>query len=106
MKIEFHDGSRRATLLENAFIYGIHIPEGFTFNGANIPIWVTSLIGLTRWHPKIRKAALVHDYLYSVGKKQLADKIFKQQLKKDGCNRLQVYLCHRAVKLFGEANNA
>ena len=104
MKLQFHNLSRRATLLEKVTVAGIEIPEGFIYNGANIPIWAIILVWLTRWHPKIRRAALVHDYLYSIGEKRLADKLFKKVMIEDGCNRWQTYLCYKAVKYCGYAD--
>jgi len=77
------------------------VPKGFLYNGANIPALCWTLLFLHPWHPKVIRAALLHDYLYSKGLKEIADKAFKSMLKQDGCNQYQYMCCYVAVRLFG-----
>jgi len=77
------------------------IPKGFAYNGANIPRIMWTVLGLHPWHPRVIRAALFHDYLYSRGVKKQADLGFKKFLKQDGCNRMQYMACYWAVRLFG-----
>ena len=77
------------------------VPSGFEFNGASIPWFCWSLLCLHPLHPKVIRGALFHDYLYSIGYKEIADKGFKRFLREDGCNALQVFLIYAAVNLFG-----
>ena len=77
------------------------VPKDFLYNGANIPRLFWTILGLHPWHPKVIRAALLHDYLYSKGLKMIADKAFKSLLKLDGCNQIQYMACYLAVRLFG-----
>lgn len=77
------------------------VPAGFKFNGANIPWWAWSLIGLHPFHKKVRRAALFHDFMYAAQYKSTGDLGFKSMLKEDGCNVFQYMACYWAVRLFG-----
>jgi len=105
MLLYHHPRSDHAILKQTEYIsYRGHcyaIPKGFLYNGANIPRWFWTLPGLHPWHPRVIRAALFHDYLYSRGVKDVADKGFKSLLKLDGCNRFQYMACYLAVRLFG-----
>lgn len=94
-----------AVVDENVFIHyrecTAMIPAGFRFDGASIPRWAWSILGLHPWHPRVRRAALYHDFMYSKGYKKTADKGFKSLLKEDGCNQFQYMACYIAVRLFG-----
>lgn len=77
------------------------VPKGFVYNGANIPTWCWSILGLHPFHRKVRRAALLHDYLYGEGKKNVADCMFKRICKLDGCSAIKAHLMYLAVSLFG-----
>jgi len=108
MKLFHLYGNDKVQLLEPTILtHRDHIaviPEGFVFNGANIPMWAWSLIGLHPLHHKVIRAALFHDYMYGKGYKLIGDSGFKAMLKEDGCNRWQYMLCYWAVRLFGRRN--
>ena len=105
MHLKHHPRADFAILERPEFIdYRGHtyiVPTGFLYNGANIPCICWTLLGLHPWHPKVIRAALLHDYLYGKGLKAIADKAFKSLLKLDGCNRFQYCACYLAVRLFG-----
>lgn len=105
MKLRIQECSEHALLLENyVFNYrGVAyvVPSGFEFNGANIPALFWSILFLHPLHPKVIRGALFHDFLYSKGYKEIADKGFKRIMREDGCNALQVFLIYAAVSLFG-----
>jgi hypothetical protein len=105
MILDFNNNGDSAMLHQRCIIhYRMHtvlIPAGFRFDGASIPRICWTILGLHPWHPKVRKAALFHDYLYSKGYKVLADKGFKSLLKAAGCSKFQYFCCYWAVRLFG-----
>lgn len=88
------------------------IKPGFSFDGASIPRWVWSVLGLTPAHPRILAGSLVHDFLYlhkelylhsgwHVFTKKEADKIFDELNKQAGMDRVRRFLVYNAVKWFG-----
>jgi hypothetical protein len=105
MILAFHKTSDHAILEKRVIIHyrdnSVVVPAGFRFDGASIPRICWTVLGLHPWHPRVRKAALFHDYLYSKGLKVLADKGFKSLLKDAGCNKFQYFCCYWAVRLFG-----
>jgi hypothetical protein len=105
MLLQHHPTSDFAVLQECEIISfrneAFCVPKGFLFNGANIPSICWTILRLHPWHPRLLRAALLHDYLYSKGRKVKADKAFKSMLKADGCNKFQYMACYWAVRLFG-----
>ena len=105
MILEFNDNGDFGKLARTEIIHyrdvSVVIPEGFRFDGASIPRICWTILGLHPWHDRVRRAALLHDYLYRKGRKVLADKGFKSILKEDGCTRFQYMACYWAVRLFG-----
>jgi hypothetical protein len=85
--------------------YGtVSVPAGFIFDGASIPRVAWSILGVTPYDPKIFKAAIIHDWLYSnnVVSKKNADSIFSNVMVHQKLIKpLQVRLIHTAVKIFG-----
>lgn len=81
--------------------YGpVTVPSGFQTDGASIPRFLWSVIG----HPmtvKYIRAAIVHDYLYSLGEKTTGDKIFYDLLLEDRTNKYLAWIMYQAVKHFG-----
>lgn len=91
----------------------IVIPRSFRFDGATIPSWLWSILGLTPAHPRILAGSVIHDYIYcqfghvypAVGwlyvPKKEADKIFDEMNKQAGMDRVRRFLVYNAVKWFG-----
>ena len=105
MNIRFITGSNNAYLYSDYKIYYrgdvIKIPKGFIFDGASIPPIFWGILMLHPFHMRCRRAGMVHDYMYTIGKKDLGDKLFKSILKEDGCNSFQSRIMFWAVRLFG-----
>ena len=83
--------------------YDIKVFRGFITDGASVP---KSLQWLYNPYGKYIKAAVVHDYLYSVYNntginRTLADKIFKHIMKETGVDDRTVRRFYAAVKYFG-----
>lgn len=78
------------------------VPIGFKSNGLNIPKAFWHILG----HPFqkfSRKSAVLHDYLYSIKEdKYIADRIFLEALKVEGCSSIKRFLFYSAVRLFGK----
>ena len=67
--------------------YGvIDVPAGFIFDGASIPRFAWSVLGVTPYDPKVIAAAVVHDWMYNakVKSKKDADAIFYYIMKHQG----------------------
>ena len=79
MKTEWIDGRNKCRLLEDVTIYGYTIPAGFIWDGASIPTFIVGHLFIDRWHHTVRRAGLLHDYMY---RKQmdraLADKLLNK----------------------------
>ena len=83
--------------------YDIKVFRGFVTDGASVP---KSLQWLYNPYGKYIKAAVIHDYLYSVYNntginRTLADKIFKHIMKETGVDDRTVRRFYAAVKYFG-----
>lgn len=77
------------------------IPKGFKSDGASIPQWLWTVAG-TPFAPNVIRAAVVHDYLYSIKyDRKLADRIFHDILKEDGVNVVKRRAYKTGVNLFG-----
>ena len=86
--------------------YDIKVFRGFITDGASVP---KSLQWLYNPFGKYIKAAVIHDYLYSVYNnteinRTLADKIFKHIMKETGVDDRTVRRFYVAVKYFGETS--
>ena len=96
-------------LISGTVICGHVIPRGFVFNGANIHIILVALVWLTRWHPKIRRGACIHDYWWTKGDGanpvealkyyKRGNDYFRQAIKEDGCNLWQRFWIILGVSL-------
>jgi len=107
MNIRMISGANKARLesVYNIRYRGVlyEVPRGFVFDGASIPSPFWSVLFLHPFHHKVRRAGLIHDYLYTKGDKKLADSIFRSILKEDGCNVAQRQVMYWAVRIFGHA---
>lgn len=81
----------------------IRVPTGFITDFASVP-------RMFQWAPhfgvngRSRKAAVLHDYLYSLKKKAIADPTFRRALAAEGLNRGTCTIYYYAVKWFGRAD--
>ncbi|WP_336182814.1 DUF1353 domain-containing protein [Fusobacterium polymorphum] len=100
----------KAILLEE-YIYEINgylirVPKSFITDGASVP---HSLQWLYNPYGKYIKAAVVHDYLYSVYNntginRTLADKIFYFIMKETGVDKRTCRRFYAAVRCFGKTS--
>ena len=100
----------KAILLEE-YIYEINgylirVPKSFITDGASVP---HSLQWLYNPFGKYIKAAVIHDYLYSIYNNTginctLADKIFNFIMKETGVDKRTCRRFYTAVRCFGEAS--
>ena len=68
-------------LIESIIIEGVHIQEGFEFNGASIPAPLWPIIG-SPFDPRFMAPAMVHDWIYETGEmpRKDGDKLFRKLL--------------------------
>lgn len=102
--------NKKAVLLQD-YIYSINgydikVFRGFITDGASVP---KSLQWLYNPYGKYIKAAVIHDYLYSVYNntginRALADKIFNFIMKETGVDNRTRRKFYTAVKCFGETS--
>lgn len=96
--------------------YALMVPKGFVCDGASVPRFCWSLLGI---HPDglNRAAALVHDYLYLMSgetktfldgqsaimnwKRRDADRLFCRILRESGVSKFKRRMMYRAVRIFG-----
>ena len=78
----------------------VKVPAGFRTDFASIPRFFWRLFNPAgKW----RRAALIHDYLYSYAAncpRFLADAIFRHVMEQDGVSRTARWLIYVAVRLF------
>lgn len=110
--------------IEAEKLHRIVIATGFEYDGASIPRFAWSLLGL-RPMGKTSAAACLHDHCYLRGgrlgssyevyeqstgfwriqqgrwSRLRADKLFATMLKEAGANKFQTTLAYQAVRLFG-----
>lgn len=83
----------------------ITIPKDFKTDGASIPRFLWRVLGHP-FEPKVARAAVVHDFLYSkectlnIDRKK-ADRVFKAILKQDGVNTIKRTLLYFGVRVGG-----
>lgn len=84
----------------------IVIPEGFETDFASIPTFFQNLIKVNGKH---RLAALLHDYLYSVGgdigfnklTRKQCDTLFLEEMQKANVKWVKRKVMYRIVRIFG-----
>ena len=106
MIVNLLKGKNRAELVNDydILVLGVRytIPKGFEWDGASIPGIFWSLLFVTPFHHTVRRAGLVHDYLYTQDVyRPLADVVFLKLMKEDGCNWVQRCVMYLAVRCFG-----
>jgi len=100
------DGKDECTLLEDCSIVvndlSFTVPAGFTWDGASIPNVFWSVLFVSPFHHTVRRAGLLHDYLYRRrAHRALADAMFLATMKMDGANWAQRTAMYLAVRMFG-----
>lgn len=82
--------------------YCVEIPEGFINDGASVPRWAWSIVGLTP-DGLLRAAAIVHDfhYRFGIGTRKFADQLFYSMLIEYGVNKVRAKLAYAAVRIGG-----
>lgn len=82
----------------------ITVPVGFSYDGASVPRFFWRVI-FPPVHPKSRRAALFHDYIYRTHPegwtKAEADLLFYELLLEDGVPAWRAWLAYQGVKWFG-----
>ena len=106
---EFNDKMDSFTLTEE-FVYHItfkdsghyiRVPAGFSTDFASTPKWLHWMLPPTGIYGK---AAVLHDYLYSVyytDSREFADKIFLEAMLVLGVPKWKANTMYKAVRLFG-----
>ena len=82
----------------------IEVPAGFTTDGASIPRFGWSVIGVSPFDSGVIYSAVIHDWLYATRKvsRREADKIFLRSMRSLGyLQEWQMKIMYRAVRLFG-----
>lgn len=109
LKLEFIS-NKKAVLLQDYIYsisgYDIKVFRGFITDGASVP---KSLQWLYNPYGKYIKAAIIHDYLYSVYNntginRTLADKIFYFIMEETGVDKRTCRRFYTAVRCFGETS--
>lgn len=81
---------------------GLKIPRGFTYDGATVPQVFWAITG-GPFHPRVMKAALVHDWYYLtrlVDQKE-ADDVLARLLKEWGTHHWKVEMFYKSVATLG-----
>lgn len=83
--------------------YIVKIPAGLTNDGASIPKPAQKLLGITRFHPAIRRGAYCHDYFYRTKSipKEKADYLLWRACLEDGMQPDKARAVYEAVQLYG-----
>jgi hypothetical protein len=91
----------RVRLHASKQIQNIAVPCGFTSDGATIPRWAWSLIGYHPLHCQVIMAAILHDYLISIGwNGRDRDGLFRAQLISDNVPKWKAKLMAWAVRKY------
>ncbi len=85
----------------------VDIPAGFIFDGASIPRFAWSLLGVTPYDPRVVTAAVIHDWMYNskVRSKSDSDSVFLNIMKHQKLlSKYQIKLMYYSVKFFGHSS--
>jgi hypothetical protein len=102
--VRLHPDTEMAELLEPVQREdGSIIPAGFRFDGASIPRAAWSALGYTPFHPRVIRAACIHDddYQRKQGLRRIADDRFRANLLADGVNSEAANAMFFAVRACG-----
>lgn len=91
------------SLAQAVTLEGHDIPVHFAWDGASIPRISWTTLGFTPFHPRVMRASVLHDFLYSqeVGSRKEADRLFHKLLLEDGVPEGAADLMFAAVRTFG-----
>ena len=80
----------------------VHVPAGFTCDGASIPPLVWPLLYQT-FDPRVMVAATIHDWLYHTHShsRAVADAVLEKLLRRDSAAQFKAWMIYRVVRLFG-----
>ena len=83
--------------------YEYSVPKGFETDLASTPRVMWAMFPKSGIYTE---AAVIHDYLYSVGvtKRKVCDQIFKEALRYCGVGPIRTSLMYRAVRLGGSSS--
>lgn len=84
--------------------YGdVTVPSLFLYNGSSMPTFGQVVLNLTPFEPRIRAAALVHDYLYATHKftKKQSDQIYYDLLIQNKVKRWKASISYKGLWLGG-----
>jgi len=82
----------------------IEIPAGFVTDGASIPRFGWSIIGVSPFSSTVIYSAVIHDWLYATNKisRREADKVFLRAMKSQGyLTNAQMNIMYISVRMFG-----
>jgi len=83
----------------------IMVHAGFITDGASIPRWLWSLVGLHPRSPEIGQAAALHDLLYRYAPKGItrsqADDLLAEGMAALNASRWQIWKVRNGLRLFG-----
>jgi hypothetical protein len=80
----------------------VHVPAGFTCDGASIPPLVWPLLYQT-FDPRVMVAATIHDWLYHTHRhsRAVADAMLEKLLIRESAAPFKAWIIHRVVRLIG-----
>lgn len=82
----------------------ITVPKGFVTDGASIPQFGWSIIGVSPFSSSVIYPAVIHDWLYATHQttRREADKVFLRAMRSQGYLKdWQINIMYRCVRLFG-----
>jgi len=79
------------------------IADGFKFDGASIPRFCWSMLGVTPFDPKVMLPAMIHDFIYTFHQydRLTADIVFRDLCKLSGISDWDSDLMYKAVRIAG-----
>ena len=100
--------NERFSQLEEDFVvstrYGdITVPALFLYDGSSMPTFGQVLLNLTPFEPRIRAAALVHDYLYATHQltKKQSDQVYYDLLIFNGVKKWKACVSYKGLWVGG-----
>jgi len=104
IRVEPAPGEDGYVLSESIIIEGVEIKKGFFWDGASIPRVLWPIIG-SPFSPRFMAPSMVHDYLYSQGKKgarKTADRLFRKLLMANGVSKELTDAMYAGVRVGGK----
>jgi len=81
-------------------------PFDFDTDFSSIPPIAWTILKLTPTSHKVRRAGVIHDYLYRTGivSRAVADQLFYDMIREEGLGYVRGQLCWQALRVFGGVN--